>query len=100
MTPRVLTRRTITRRRSMSKHVTTMTLDDAAHYTKAQRQAIIDSYPEHERDARTRGIPTFGSGLVYPVADEALAVEPFAIPAHWPRLNGLDFGWEHPFAAA
>src|SRR6516225_8742359 len=20
-------------------------------------------------------------------------------PAHWPRIGGMDFGWDHPFAA-
>src|SRR3989442_1264771 len=84
----------------MTKHVTRMTLDDAAHYTPEQRAAIIASYPAHERDARTKGIPTLGSGLVYPPAEEATACEPFALPRPFARINGLDFGWDHPFAAA
>ena len=41
--------------------VTTMTIDDAEHYTPEQRTAIIASYPAHEREARTRGIPSLGS---------------------------------------
>src|SRR5262245_16989975 len=76
-----------------------MTLEDAEHYTSEQRQAIIDSYPEHERDARIKGIPTLGSGLVFPILDEKIEIEPFAIPKHWPRINGFDFGYDHPFAA-
>lgn len=76
-----------------------MTIEDAEHYTPEQRQAIIDSYPEHERDARVRGIPSMGSGLVFPVAEETIICEPFPIPPHWPQINGLDFGWDHPFAA-
>ncbi len=83
----------------MSRHVTTMTIHDAEHYTPAERQAIIDAYPVHERDARTRGIPIMGSGRVFPLAEEALIVAPFAVPAHWVQINGLDFGWDHPFAA-
>lgn len=27
-------------------------------------------------------------------------VESFAIPPHWARICGIDFGWDHPFAAA
>jgi len=83
----------------MSRHTTQMTIDDAAHFSAAQRNEILESYPEHEREARLRGIPTFGSGRVFPVAEEVIAIEPFAIPGHWPQINGLDFGWNHPFAA-
>jgi hypothetical protein len=83
----------------MIRNVTIMTLDDARHYTPAQRAAIIEKYPEHERDARTRGLPALGSGLVFPVTDDAIACVPLVIPDHWPRINGLDFGFEHPFAA-
>jgi hypothetical protein len=25
---------------------------------------------------------------------------PFAVPQYWPRIAGLDFGWDHPTAAA
>ncbi len=83
----------------MTRHVTIMTLDDAAHYTPVQRAAITEKYPEHERDARTRGLPALGSGLVFPVADDSIACAPVAVADHWPRINGLDFGFEHPFAA-
>lgn len=83
----------------MARHVTSMTIDDAEHYTPEQRQAIIDSYPAHEREARVKGIPSMGSGRVFPVEEEQITCDPFKIPAHWPQINGLDFGWDHPFAA-
>lgn len=76
-----------------------MTIDDAEHYTPAQRQAIIDSYPEHEREARIRGIPSMGSGRVFAIAESGIVIDPMEIPAHWPQINGVDFGWDHPFAA-
>jgi hypothetical protein len=76
-----------------------MTIDDAEHYSPEQRQAIIDSYPEHEREARTKGVPSMGSGRVFPVAEETITCEPFATPPHWPQIVGVDFGWDHPFAA-
>jgi hypothetical protein len=82
-----------------ARHITRMTIDDAEHYTAEQRVAIAESYPEHERDARTKGLPQFGSGLVFPVLDDKIACEPFAIPASWYRIVGLDFGYDHPFAA-
>lgn len=76
-----------------------MTIDDAEHIPAAQRQTIIDSYPEHEREARTRGVPILGSGRVFPLPRAAVSVEPFAVPDYWRRLAALDFGADHPTAA-
>lgn len=83
----------------MSRHVVQMTIDDAEHYTPEQRAAIIASYPAHEREARIKGVPSMGSGRVFPVEEESITCEPFRIPDHWVQINGLDFGWDHPFAA-
>jgi phage terminase large subunit-like protein len=80
-------------------HVTRMTIDDAEHISPEQRAAIIASYPAHEREARTKGIPTLGSGRIYPVTDESISVEAFEIPKHWVQICGIDFGWDHPSAA-
>ena len=80
-------------------HVTSMTIDDVGHYTQAQKEAIIAQYPPHEREARTKGVPALGSGRVYPVPESTISVPAFPIPDHWPRLCGMDFGWQHPTAA-
>lgn len=82
-----------------SRVVTSMTIDDAEHYSPEERAKIIASYPAHEREARSKGIPTLGSGLIFPVLEEEIICKPFAIPAIWPQINGLDFGYDHPFAA-
>ena len=84
---------------SPDRHVTYMTIDDAMHYTAEQRAAIVASYPAHEREARAKGVPTLGSGRIFPIDEESIIVQPFKIPGHWPRINGLDFGWDHPAAA-
>lgn len=84
---------------SDGRHVTQMTIDDAEHYTADERQRIIDSYPAHEREARARGIPIMGSGRVFPVEEELISADPFPIPEWWPCVGGMDFGWDHPFAA-
>lgn len=44
--------------------VVNMTINDALHYTEEQRAQIIASYPAHEREARTKGIPSLGSGRI------------------------------------
>lgn len=80
-------------------HITRMTIEDAQHYTPEQRQAIIASYPAHERKARVSGIPQLGSGRVFPVDEDELKVPAFAIPNHWVQGAGIDFGWDHPSAA-
>jgi hypothetical protein len=80
--------------------VTTMTIDDAEHYTPEERAKIIASYPPHEREARTKGIPSLGSGLIFPVLEEEIVVEPIVIPPIWPQIGGMDFGYDHPFGAA
>jgi phage terminase large subunit-like protein len=82
-----------------------MTLEDCrypnaeGHYSDEQIKQIVDSYPEHEREARARGVPMLGSGRVFPVAESMVAREPFQVPEHWKRIGGLDFGWDHPTAA-
>lgn len=77
-----------------------MTIDDVDHYTPEERAQIIASYPPHEREARSKGIPTMGSGRIFPVPEELITCEPREIPRHWPQIIGLDFGWDHPTAAA
>jgi phage terminase large subunit-like protein len=84
---------------SPDRSVTTMTIDDVGHFTAEEKAKIIASYPAHEREARTRGIPTLGSGRIFPVLEERLAIEQRDFPKHWPRIGGMDFGWDHPFAA-
>jgi phage terminase large subunit-like protein len=81
------------------RHVTQMTIDDALHYSDAERATIVAAYQPHEREARVRGIPSLGSGRIFPVPEETIAVDAFDIPAHWPQIGGLDFGWDHPTAA-
>lgn len=83
-----------------ARKVINMTIDDAEHYTPEQKAQIIASYPAHEKEARAKGIPTMGSGRIFPVAEEELLVDPFPIPKHWVQIGGLDFGWDHPTAAA
>lgn len=76
-----------------------MTIEEAEHYTPEQRAIIIASYPEHEREARTMGVPSSGSGRVFPLTQESITWEATPIPKHWRRIVGMDFGWDHPTTA-
>lgn len=81
-------------------HVTTMRIEEALHYTPEKRAQIIASYPPHVREAKANGIPMLGSGAVFPVSEDLLREEAIAIPEVWPRIVGLDIGWDHPTAGA
>lgn len=84
----------------MSKAVITSSWNDVPHIPEQEKADLLSAYPAHERDARSKGIPILGSGRVFPVDEELITEAPFAIPAHWPRICGMDFGWDHPTAAA
>jgi phage terminase large subunit-like protein len=76
-----------------------MTIDDVQHYSGDEKKKIIASYPAHELEARTKGIPVLGSGRIFPVSEATIACKHQDFPPHWPRIGGMDFGWDHPFAA-
>jgi len=85
--------------KSPDRSVTSMTIDDVEHYSDEERARIIASYPAHELESRVRGVPSLGSGRVFPVPEEQIAIEQREFPPHWPKIGGMDFGWDHPFAA-
>lgn len=78
--------------------LTMMTIQDVDHYTQAQKDAIVLSYPLHEREARAKGIPILGDGRVYQVTESMITCDPFKIPKYWTLIKGVDFGIDHPFA--
>jgi hypothetical protein len=39
------------------------------------------------------------SGRVFPISEDAILCDAFTIPKDWFQINGMDFGWDHPFAA-
>jgi phage terminase large subunit-like protein len=85
---------------TMDRFCVQMTIDDAEHFSPEQRRRVIAFYKPHEKEARTRGIPQLGSGKVFAVPESSFVVDAFVIPRHWPRLIGIDLGFEHPFGAA
>jgi hypothetical protein len=83
----------------MSRAYVVGTINDADHFTDEQKAEVIAGYPAHEREARTLGIPSLGSGRVFCVPEETITCEHRSIPPHWPRIAGVDWGYDHPFAA-
>src|SRR5690606_3895240 len=39
-----------------------------------------------------------GAGAIYPIPVDEIIVDPFPIPAWWPRVYGLDVGWRRTAA--
>ena len=79
--------------------VVQMEIDEVDHYTPERVREIMASYDDATRDARTRGVPVLGSGRVFPIARDRIVIDPVKIPDHWAHVGGMDFGWNHPFAA-
>lgn len=80
--------------------VVTATWEDAPHMTPEMREAKLATVPAHERDLRSKGTPFAGAGLIFPVTQDSLVIDPIEIPNHWTQIVGCDFGYGHPFAAA
>jgi hypothetical protein len=82
----------------MSRAVISATWDDAPHLTAEAKEELWRSIPPYQRDARSKGVPQLGSGAIYPIAEEDIVVAPFDIPESWPRVYGLDVGWNRTAA--
>jgi phage terminase large subunit-like protein len=85
--------------KSPDRYVQMMTIEDVEHFSDEEKKRIIASYPKHEVEARTKGIPILGSGRIFPIEESRIVIEHRDFPRHWPRIGGMDFGWDHPFAA-
>lgn len=81
-----------------TKYLVTAAWDDVPHLDEKTKRELYDATPEYMRDARSKGLPTLGSGAIFPIKEETIKCDPFKIPDHWPRICGMDFGWDHPTA--
>lgn len=77
----------------MSRYVVQAGWDHAPHLTEEAKKEIAAGLLPHVREARMNGVPSLGSGAIYPVAEADIVCEPFKIPAYYDRAYGLDVGW-------
>lgn len=87
---------------SPDRVVVSMTIEDAQHISPEERKKIVAGYGKHERDARARGIPLLGSGVIFTEAEENISETGIRdIPSYWAKLWAIDFGIgeDHAFAA-
>src|SRR6516165_11037543 len=68
--------------KSPDRHVTFMTIDDVTHFSDEEKKRIIASYPKHELEARTKGVPILGSGRIFPVEESKIVCDPARFPSH------------------
>ena len=78
----------------------TASWDDAPHLNDEVKEQLMGAYTASERAMRVSGQPSLGSGVVFPILEDKITVEPFAIPEHWFRIIGIDLGFDHPNAIA
>lgn len=83
---------------SPSKYLVSAGWDDVPHLDEKTKAELLASTPPHLREARARGIPSLGSGAIYPIPLEEVQCKPFKIPDFWPRCYALDPGWNRTAA--
>lgn len=81
-----------------SRYVVNAGWDDAPHLDEQTKAELLESTPPHLRKARSQGVPSLGSGAIYPIDWEEVTVHPFAIPEYWKKGYALDVGWNNTAA--
>lgn len=79
-----------------SQHFIQKGWDDAPHLSEDVKRDLLESFPKHQRDMRTKGTPMLGHGRIYDLSEDFITCDSFDIPKHFYIIDGLDFGWDHP----
>ena len=75
---------------------------DAPHLTEKVIEQMLEQFAPHEKAMRSRGVPFFGSGLVYPVDLNDVVISSHELPSNWQqykRIGGIDFAHGQGFTA-
>ncbi|WP_271270494.1 phage terminase large subunit family protein [Aliamphritea hakodatensis] len=78
----------------MSRYVVQAGWDDVPHLSEQDKADMMKSLPPHQKDARSKGVPSLGAGAIYPIAEEEVTCEPFQIPRYFAKAYGMDVGWK------
>jgi phage terminase large subunit-like protein len=87
---------------SADRSVHRITSAEVKHISAARHEELSGGYSDAERETRLEGVPQLGSGPVFPV--ELLpglikSFNPDDLPSYARWCCGIDFGFDHPFAA-
>lgn len=82
----------------MSKYVDMIGWDDCPHLnpphvSKEELDELSKDMLPHQRQARRTGRPSLGAGAIYPVNEDDIFIDPFAIPEYFERGWTMDVGW-------
>lgn len=83
-------------RTDIYKFAVQTTWDDVPHLSKQMKDELYAGCLPHEREARSKGIPSLGSGAIFPIVWDTVTIDPlpFPIPPWWPKVYGFDTGWK------
>ena len=79
-----------------------ITSSELKHITAERRAELTAEYSDAERETRLEGTPQLGTGPVFPIELLPGMIKPFdpdALPSWARHVVGIDFGFDHPFAA-
>lgn len=81
-----------------------MRATDCPHMSPEKIEAVMAGVPKWQWEMRLNGEPVVGKGLVFSLPRDKItepSIPAIAVPHHWAKLWGLDFGVseEHKFAA-
>lgn len=83
----------------LSRYVVNCDWNDVPHLTEEEKERLLATYSPREREARSRGIPATGAGMIYPVIWEDIIIPQFQIPPWFEKAYGMDIGTTSPTAA-
>jgi len=76
--------------------------EEVKHISEERRAELAANLPDHERETRLEGIPQLGTGPVFPlelIPTLVRSFDPDTLPTWAKWCVGIDFGYDHPFAA-
>ncbi|WBM71933.1 hypothetical protein OH773_06745 [Buttiauxella sp. WJP83] len=73
-------------------YLQTASVYDNPTFTPEQLEKHIAAIPEYQREMRIKGIPIFGTGAVFTIADELIRCENVYPLAHWQVVAAIDWG--------
>ena len=80
------------------KYYIQATWDDNLHLSEDTKKQLRATLKPYELEAREKGIPSVGSGLVYQVQESEFLIDPIDIKPQWACVFGMDVGFFAPTA--
>jgi phage terminase large subunit-like protein len=87
---------------SPDRSVHRITSGEVKHISAERHEELSAGYSDAERETRLEGVPQLGSGPVFPVELLPALIKSFNpddLPTYARWCCGIDFGFDHPFAA-